>query len=79
MTWPLEPIEMSYARRGLAKMINKANFIFEETSTGCSAYSLDFPGVGVAAESHAAAEQMLIEAIALHLEDERLSPVRVCL
>jgi hypothetical protein len=51
-------------------MIDRTKFIFEETSTGFSAYSLEFQGVGVAAESREAAEQMLIEAIALHLEDE---------
>jgi predicted RNase H-like HicB family nuclease len=42
--------------------------VYERTSTGWSAYVPALPGVGVAASTHEEAEQLVSEAIALHIE-----------
>lgn len=40
----------------------------EKTSTGCSAYPPDIPGVGVAADTPEADLRLVREAIAFHIE-----------
>lgn len=54
-------------------MIDPTKFVFEQTSTGYSAYSLEYPGVGVAADTREEAARMLQEAIALYLDDAAVS------
>ena len=51
-------------------MIDSSKFVFEKTDTGFSAYSPQYLGVGVAANTRDEAERMLYEAIAFHLEDD---------
>lgn len=41
--------------------------VYERTETGWSAYPPALPGVGVTAATHEEAEQLVAEAIALHL------------
>ena len=45
--------------------------VYEETSTGWSAYVPDLPGLGVAADTLEDTRQLLREAIELHIEDLR--------
>jgi predicted RNase H-like HicB family nuclease len=54
-------------------MIDSTNFVFEQTGTGFSAYSPQYPGVGVAAKTREEAERMLREAIAFYLEEAAVS------
>ena len=54
-------------------MIDSTNFVFERTASGFSAYSPQYPGVGVAADTREEAERMLQEAIAFYLEDSAVS------
>ncbi len=54
-------------------MIDPTNFVFERTGTGYSAYSPQYPGVGVAADTREEAECILKEAIAFYLEDAAIS------
>jgi predicted RNase H-like HicB family nuclease len=42
--------------------------VYEQTPTGWSAYVPALPGVGVTGETHKEAEQLVSEAIVLHLE-----------
>ncbi len=42
--------------------------VYEQTATGWSAYVPAIPGVGVAGATHEEAEQLVSEAITLHLE-----------
>ena len=42
--------------------------VFEKTSTGWSAYVPDLPGLGVTGPTYPAAEQLLREGIAFHIE-----------
>jgi predicted RNase H-like HicB family nuclease len=42
--------------------------VFEKTPTGWSAYVPDLPGLGVAGPTYEAAEQLIREGIAFHIE-----------
>jgi predicted RNase H-like HicB family nuclease len=42
--------------------------IFEQTTTGWSAYVPDLPGLGVAGSTYEATEQLIREGIAFHIE-----------
>lgn len=42
--------------------------IFEQTTTGWSAYVPDLPGLGVAGPTYEATEQLIREGIAFHIE-----------
>jgi predicted RNase H-like HicB family nuclease len=42
--------------------------VFEKKHTGWSAYCPDLPGLGVAASTYEATEQLLREGIAFHIE-----------
>lgn len=42
--------------------------VYERSDTGWSAYPLSLPGVGVVGPTRQKAEQLVAEAIALHLE-----------
>ena len=42
--------------------------IFEQTSTGWSAYAPDLPGLGVAGPTYEATEQPIRDGIAFHIE-----------
>lgn len=45
--------------------------VYEKTSNGWSAYAPDLPGLGVAAATFSATEQLLREWIELHIEGMR--------
>jgi predicted RNase H-like HicB family nuclease len=47
--------------------------VYEETSTGWSAYAPDLPGLGVAGATIQETRRLLLEAIVLHVEDLRAS------
>ena len=42
--------------------------VFEQTSTGWSAYAPDLPGLGVAGATFEATEQLIREGIVFHIE-----------
>jgi predicted RNase H-like HicB family nuclease len=56
-----------------ARLITAMDYypIFEQTSTGWSAYALEPPGLGVTGSSFEATEQLIREGIAFHIEGLR--------
>jgi len=45
--------------------------VFEKTTTGWSAYAPDLPGLGVAGDTLEETQQLLREAIEMHIDDLR--------